>query len=165
MARSSEKFDSINQAMIYMEQAQRLCLLLLDEPGGDATADEYLEIIREKLADYQRKILHQIKYKLSSRQENTIRSVRGSMKQRPKTKRVISQDSSSDDSGIAPITIADIHVEQGIYSKIENHGAPSSSSAHIRRQGPKESKTKNKTSTFKKEHILLNDTIIEETYL
>ncbi|XP_021181348.3 uncharacterized protein LOC110369988 [Helicoverpa armigera] len=111
MARSSEKFEAIRQAVIYLEQAQRLCTLLLEEPGGDMTANEYLEVIREKLSDCQRKLVNQGGYKLPPRRESkTVRTAHKPLrKQRPKFEEV--QDSPTDNPGISAFTFVDVHAD------------------------------------------------------
>ncbi|XP_053625762.1 uncharacterized protein LOC128683825 [Plodia interpunctella] len=113
MARSSEKFEAIGQAIIYLEQAHRLCLLLIDEPAGDITANEYLEVIRDKLADCQRKLAKQGGYKLPPRAEsNSERPMRKVVrKNRPRFDSTAS-NSPSDIPGISPFTFADVHVEE-----------------------------------------------------
>ncbi|CAG4981208.1 unnamed protein product [Parnassius apollo] len=115
MARSSEKFEAIKQAVIYLEQAHRLCRLLLEEPAGDVTANEYLDVIRDKLTDCQRKLAKQVGYKLPPRMESySEHSVHSNMirKHRPKYEHIINQDSPSDSPGIAPFTFVDVHVER-----------------------------------------------------
>ncbi|KPJ15060.1 Protein MB21D2 [Papilio machaon] len=114
MARSSEKFEAIKQAVIYLEQAQRLCRLLLEEPAGDVTANEYLDVIREKLIDCQRKLAKQVGYKLPPRVESySDRSSNSHLirKHRPKYEHMINQDSPCDSPSIAPFTFVDVHVE------------------------------------------------------
>lgn len=104
MARSSEKFEAIKQSVIYLEQARRLCLLLLDEPGGDTTAKEYLSVIRDKLADCRRKL------KLSPR--NSHRSAQGlERRPRPKVEHIVKPTSPKEHHGITPFTFVDVHVE------------------------------------------------------
>ncbi|XP_068630103.1 uncharacterized protein [Battus philenor] len=114
MARSSEKFEAIKQAVIYLEQAQRLCRLLLEEPAGDVTANEYLDVIRDKLIDCQRKLAKQVGCKLPPRMESSSeRSVNTKMirKHRPKYEHIINQDSPRDGQSIAPFSFVDVHVE------------------------------------------------------
>lgn len=114
MARSSEKFEVIKQAVIYLEQAHRLCRLLLEEPAGDVTAKEYLDVIRDKLTDCQRKLAKQVAYKLPPRMESySDRSGNSHFirKHRPKYEHIINQDSPSEGPGIAPFTFVDVHVE------------------------------------------------------
>lgn len=110
MARSSENFEDIRQALIYLEQAQRLCMLLMEETPGDFTANEYLDIIRDKLADCQRKLVNQVGYKLTPRRDshverNAHKEIR---KQRPRFENMISQDSPTDSAGIPAFTFVDI---------------------------------------------------------
>lgn len=111
MARSSERFDSIRQAVIYLEQAQRLCTLLLEEPGGDNTANEYLDVIHDKLTDCQRKLVKQMN-KLPSRQESNLdrNMYRVARKQRPQFENH-NQPSPSDYPGIQPFSFVDVHVD------------------------------------------------------
>ncbi|XP_004924890.2 uncharacterized protein LOC114251553 [Bombyx mandarina] len=111
MARSSEKFEAVKQSIIYLEQAQRLCMLLLEEPAGDATANEYLDIIRDKLSDCQRKLAVQGRYILPHRKENKMdRSYNKPIrKHRPKFEQIVSQDSPVENHGISAFTFADIH--------------------------------------------------------
>ncbi|CAH2074037.1 unnamed protein product, partial [Iphiclides podalirius] len=114
MARSSEKFDVIKQAVIYLEQAHRLCRLLMDEPAGDVTANEYLDVIRDKLTDCQRKLAKQVVYKLPPRMDSySDRSGNSNLirKHRPRYEHIINQDSPNDTTGIAPFTFVDVHVE------------------------------------------------------
>lgn len=111
MARSSEKFEAIKQAIIYLEQAQRLSTLLKEEPTGEFTANEYLDVIRDKLADCQRKLVTQGGYKLPLRREGSERSV-----QRPIRKRNSRYDSNISDSpsesvGFSAFTFVDVHAE------------------------------------------------------
>ncbi|XP_045491283.1 uncharacterized protein LOC123691095 [Colias croceus] len=129
MARSSEKFDAIRQAVIYLEQARRLCILLRGEPAGEATANEYIHVIRDKLADCQRKLANQVGYKVSVREKrNHERSVHSNVmrKHRPKYEHIINQDSPTYNSGIAPFTFVDIHVDssanQDVKSFVEIEG-------------------------------------------
>lgn len=113
MARSSEKFDAIRQAVIYLEQARRLAVLLREEPAGETSAYEYDHIIRDKLADCQRKLANQVGYKVSVREND--RSVHANVmrKQRPRFEHIINnQDSPTDQSPTPPFTFVDIHVEQ-----------------------------------------------------
>lgn len=72
IARTSERFEAIKQAIIYLEQAHRLCLLLLDEPGADIIANEYLDVIRDKLSDCQRKLINQVGINLPPRRESYV---------------------------------------------------------------------------------------------
>ncbi|XP_013186570.2 uncharacterized protein LOC106131872 [Amyelois transitella] len=113
MARSSEKFEAIGQAIIYLEQAQRLCMLLMEEAVGDITANEYLDVIRDKLADCQRKLAKQGGYKLPPRTEsNSERPVRRIVrKSRPRFDSIVS-NSPIDNPGISPFTFADIHLDE-----------------------------------------------------
>lgn len=48
MAESSERLDASRQAIIYLEHANRLSVLLRDEPGGQGAGREFIAIIREK---------------------------------------------------------------------------------------------------------------------
>lgn len=115
MARSSEKFDALRQAIIYLEQAQRLGYLLREEPGGDITAREYLDIIRDKLADCQRKIVSQGGYKMPLREKSFLekKSPHANLirKQRPRYEHIVNQNSPTDGTSIAPLTFVDVHVE------------------------------------------------------
>lgn len=111
MARSSERFEAIRQALIYLEQAQRLCKLLLEEPGGDMTAKEYLDVVREKLIDCQRKLANQGGLKLPTRRESKLDRTQQKplRKQRPKFEEVT--DSPTDNPGISAFTFVDVHAE------------------------------------------------------
>ena len=111
MARSSERFEAIRQALIYLEQARRLCKLLLEEPGGDATATEYLDVIREKLIDCQRKLANQDGFRLPTRRESKLERTphKPTRKQRPKFEDV--HDSPTDNPGISAFTFVDVHTE------------------------------------------------------
>ncbi|XP_049867138.1 uncharacterized protein LOC126367593 [Pectinophora gossypiella] len=113
MARTSERFEAIKQAIIYLEQAQRLCVLLMDDPGGDITANEYLDIIREKLADCQRKLVNQGGFKLPPRRESQVdRPIQKPIrKMRPKYQHIVSQDSPTDTTGAPAFTFVDVHIE------------------------------------------------------
>ncbi|CAD0196763.1 unnamed protein product [Chrysodeixis includens] len=117
MARSSERFDSIRQALIYLEQAQRLCTLLLEEPGGDNTANEYLDVIHDKLTDCKRKLVKQLN-KLPSRQDSNLdRNVyRVTRKQRPRFDDH-NQHSPSEHAGIQPFSFVDVHVDGSGHSE------------------------------------------------
>ncbi|KAJ2952781.1 hypothetical protein O0L34_g7141 [Tuta absoluta] len=113
MARSSERFDAIKQAVIYLEQAQRLCILLLDEPGGDFTANGFFEVIRDKLADCQRKIINQGGFKLPPRRESQVdRVAKKPMRMKPLHRHIMSsdQDSPTDTPGAPAFTFVDVHV-------------------------------------------------------
>lgn len=118
MARSSEKFDAIRQAVIYLEQAQRLCTLLLEEPAGETTGNEYLDVIRDKLADCQRKLVTQGGFKLPPRRESYLdRSVHNAVRrQRPKFEHIVNQDSPTptENHGISAFTFVDVHVENSV---------------------------------------------------
>ncbi|CAH2086525.1 unnamed protein product [Euphydryas editha] len=113
MARSSEKYDSLRQAVIYLEQAQRLSYLLREEPAGDIAAYEYLEVIRDKLADCRRKLVNQGGYKLPLREKTNIKhSVSNTnlmRKHRPRYEHIVNQDAS--DAGSLPLSFAEVHVE------------------------------------------------------
>jgi hypothetical protein len=113
MARSSEKFDAIRQAVIYLEQAQRLCVLLKEEPAGEMTADDYLEVIRDKLVDCQRKLVTQVGYKLPPRRESKPDRmfIKPTPKFRPRYENISNQDSPSEVSGFSPFTFVEIHAE------------------------------------------------------
>lgn len=111
MARSSERFDAIRQALIFLEQAQRLCKLLLQEPGGDMTANEYLDVVRDKLTDCQRKLANQGGYKLPTRRETKLeRNQQKPLRnKRPKFEKV--HDSPTDNPGISAFSFVDVHAE------------------------------------------------------
>lgn len=113
MARSSEKFEAIKQAVIYLEQAHRLCLLLLEEPSGETSAKEYLDVIRDKLNDCQRKLVNQGGFKLPPRRESSVNRMQQLpiRKQRPKYKNIISQDSPTAEAGISAFTFVDVHID------------------------------------------------------
>ncbi|KAJ8725616.1 hypothetical protein PYW08_003799 [Mythimna loreyi] len=108
MARSSEKFEAIRQALIYQEQAQRLCKLLLEEPGGDMTANEYLDVVHEKLIDCQRKLANQGGLKLPTRKESKLDRTQQKppRKQRPKFEEIT--DSPPENPGISAFTFIDV---------------------------------------------------------
>lgn len=110
MARSSERFDAIPQALIFLEQAQRLCKLLLEEPGGDMTANEYLDVVHDKLTDCQRKLANQGGLRLPTRRDNKHeRSQQKPVrKHRPKFEEV--HDSPTDSPSISAFTFVDVHV-------------------------------------------------------
>lgn len=126
MARSSEKFEALRQAVIYLEQAQRLCILLREEPAGDATSSEYLNVIRDKLADCQRKLANQGGFKLPTRGESVVdRSVqpRPLRKHRPKYEHIVNQDSPTDNFGNTTFSFVDVHVEHHKHEiKLEDVG-------------------------------------------
>lgn len=115
MARYSEKFEATKQAVIYLEQAQRLSKLLQEEPGGDTTANEYIDIIRDDLAECHRKLINQSGYKLPNRRESTrdinrrLSEIKPTGRQRPKFSNLVNQDSPTDSPGIAPFTFVDVH--------------------------------------------------------
>lgn len=118
MARSSEKFEAIRQAIIYLEQAQRLCVLLMEEPGGDANGHEYLDVIRDKLADCQRKLVNQKGIILPLRKatsthnnNNTDRLVQNIQRQRPKVEHIVNQDSPTENKGIQAFSFVDVQGE------------------------------------------------------
>lgn len=111
MARSSEMYEAIKQAVIYLEQAQRLCTLLLEEPGGDITANEFLDVVRDKLADCQRKLVNQGGFKLPRRESQIERSaMRPARKMRPKYENIVSH-SPTENPGISAFTFVDVHVD------------------------------------------------------
>ncbi|XP_022819424.1 uncharacterized protein LOC111351635 [Spodoptera litura] len=116
MARSSEKFEAIRQALIYLEHAQRLCILLSEEPGSDSTAKEYLRVIREKLVDCQRKLVQQ-SYLPQKPEINRNRKPQRHRKQRPKFEDI--PDSSADSPGIPAFTFVDVHVENSTYDHMK----------------------------------------------
>lgn len=116
MARSSEKFEAIRQALIYLEHAQRLCILLSEEPGSDSTAKEYLRVIREKLVDCQRKLVQQ-SYLPQRPEINRNRKPQRHRKQRPKFEDI--PDSSADSPGIPAFTFVDVHVENSTYDHMK----------------------------------------------
>ncbi|XP_026495059.2 uncharacterized protein LOC113399952 [Vanessa tameamea] len=124
MARSSEKFDSLRQAVIYLEQAQRLSYLLREEPG-DSTAYEYLDVITDKLADCRRKLVNQGGYKLPPREKSNLQHSASNSnlmrKHRPRYEHIINQDSSSDACSIHPFTFADVHVENVIIQETKKY--------------------------------------------
>lgn len=113
MARSSEKFEALRQAVIYLEQAQRLSLLLKEEPAGEYSANEYLEVIREKLVDCQTKLVTQGGYKLPPRRESFVeRSVhRPILINRPRYENISSQESPGDGAGFSAFTFVEVHAE------------------------------------------------------
>lgn len=119
MARSSEKFDATKQAVIYLEQAQRLCILLLEEPSGETTGNEYLDVIRDKLADCQRKLVTLGGFKLPPRKESYVdRSAQQTVirRQRPKFEHIVNQESPtpSELHGISAFTFVDVHIENSV---------------------------------------------------
>lgn len=114
MARSSEKFQAIKQAVIYLEQAQRLCILLKDEPGNDIMSNEFQDIIQDKLVDCQRKLVNQSGFKLPPRESQIERSPMKPIKKvRPRYQQIVAQtsDSPTDHTGISAFTFVDVHVE------------------------------------------------------
>ncbi|CAG9096631.1 unnamed protein product [Plutella xylostella] len=109
MARSSERFESIRQALIYLEHAQLLCHLLLDEAAGEMTANEYLDVIRDKLADCQRKLVNQGGFNLPERKERPVsRNNLPVRKQRPRYPNIVNQDSPTD-LRTSSFTFVDVH--------------------------------------------------------
>lgn len=111
MARSSERFEAIKQAVIYLEQTQRLCTLLLEEPGGDSTANDYLDVVRDKLADCQRKLVNQGGFKLPRRESQVDRAaMRPFRKLRPKYENIVSH-SPTDNPGVSAFTFVDVHID------------------------------------------------------
>ncbi|XP_050664292.1 uncharacterized protein LOC126964972 [Leptidea sinapis] len=124
MARSSEKFGTIRQAVIYLEQAKRLCILLSEEPAGDVTAHEYLDVIRDKLADCQRMLAKQVGYKVSVRDKLSHDRITDSnviRKHRPKYEHIMSQDSPTESIGIAPFTFVDVHSDNTKKSNVKSY--------------------------------------------
>lgn len=115
MARSSEKFQAIKQANIYLEQAQRLCILLQEEPGGDLNSSEYMDVIRDKLADCQRALVNQGGFKLPPRRDSQIVAERSPTvvknKMRPRYEHIVAQDSPTEISSYSAFTFADVHIE------------------------------------------------------
>ncbi|XP_045785151.1 uncharacterized protein LOC123880848 [Maniola jurtina] len=121
MARSSEKFDALNQAVIYLEQARRLCYLLREEPAGDGTAKEYLDVIRDKLSDCQRKLVNLGGYRLPPREKaHTERNLPPNLnrKHRPKCEHIINQDSPSEGGRFH---FADIHLENNFNQEMKKY--------------------------------------------
>lgn len=118
MARSSEKFDAIKQAVIYLEQAHRLCTLLLEEPAGETNGNEYLTVIRDKLADCQRKLVTQGGFKLPPRKESYLDRTHHNAirRQRPKIEHIVSQNSPSPSElhGMSAFTFVDVHSENTV---------------------------------------------------
>lgn len=124
MARSSEKFEAIRQAIIYLEQAQRLCILLLDEPGAESNANGYLDVVRDKLSDCQRKLVQQGGYKLPPRLENPERpALKIIRKPRQRFENIMNQDSPIDNQSIPAFTFVDVHAENSNYinGKLNNN--------------------------------------------
>ncbi|XP_072943942.1 uncharacterized protein [Epargyreus clarus] len=122
MARSSEKFEALRQAVIYLEQAQRLCYLLRDEPAGELNAIEYLDVIRDKLADCQRKLVNQGGFKLPTRGENSVdrsNQPKPIRKQRPKYENIVSQDSPTENFGNSSFTFVEVHVEHASKQEVK----------------------------------------------
>lgn len=114
MARSSEKFEAINQAVIYLEQAQRLCVLLKEEPGTDSKTNEFQYIIRDKLADCQRKLVNQSGFNLPPRENQVERTaIKPIKKIRPKYQQIVdhASDAPTEHTGISAFTFVDIHVQ------------------------------------------------------
>lgn len=140
MARSSEKFESIKQAVIYLEQAQRLCILLLEEASGETSANEYLDVIRDKLTDCQRKLVNQGGYKLPSRRENSPNRAQQMpiRKQRPNYKNIISQDSPTAEAGISAFTFVDVHIESDTSEITKNNGVKFNTSSINDEEGSEE---------------------------
>lgn len=114
MARSSEKFEAIKQAVIYLEQAQRLCILLKEEPGHDDNANQFMDVIQDKLADCQRKLVNQSGFKLPPRESQIERSVVKPIKKvRPRYQQIVAQasDSPTENAGISVFSFVDVHAE------------------------------------------------------
>lgn len=122
MARSSEKFEALRQAVIYLEQAHRLCILLKEEPAGDLTANDYLHVIREKLADCQRKLVQESRYKIAKREKRYSERVlptQNIRKHRPRYEHINNQDSPTDSINATPFTFVDVHVDRGSTQNIK----------------------------------------------
>lgn len=114
MARSSEKFEAIKQAVIYLEQAQRLCILLKEEPGHEDNANEFQDVIQDKLADCQRKLVNQSGFKLPPRESQIERSpMKPIIKVRPRYQQIVAQvsESPTENTGISEFTFVDVHTE------------------------------------------------------
>lgn len=116
MARSSEKFDAIKQVIIYLEQAQRLCIILQYQPGYIDDANKLLEVVRDKLADCQRKLVKQSGFKLPHRESQIERSpMRPIVRIRPKYPEIVAQaspqNSPLEHDGTSAFTFVDVHVE------------------------------------------------------
>lgn len=111
MSRMSERFDAMKQAVIYLEQAERLCMLLQEESCGEASAIDYLEAISEKLHECRQKLINQSRIRLRRQKEKQqdAEQVRGFQKQRPKYIQMISSESSMEASGISHFTQVDVH--------------------------------------------------------
>lgn len=116
MARFSEKYEAIKQAVIYLKQAQRLSILLKEEPGGDTTANDYLEQIRDDLANCHRMLINKSGYKIPNRRESKPRDIMRHSeskpipnRSRPKTLNIPNQDSPTDCHGISAFTFVDVH--------------------------------------------------------
>ncbi|KAG7307218.1 hypothetical protein JYU34_007374 [Plutella xylostella] len=105
MARSSERFESIRQALIYLEHAQLLCHLLLDEAAGEMKPNEYLDVIRDKLADCQRKLVNQGGLNFPERKERPNLPVRNQHQRYPN---IVNQDSPTDPR-TSSFTFVDVH--------------------------------------------------------
>lgn len=122
MARSSEKFEAIKQAVIYLEQAHRLCILLREQPGYHDNASEFLDVIQDKLADCNRKLVNQSGYNLPRRESQIERSaVKPISKVRPRYQQTVTQvsESPTEQAGISVFTFVDVHAENlGESSKI-----------------------------------------------
>lgn len=108
MARSSEKFEAIQQAVIYLDQAHRLCILLREQPGHHENANEFLDVVRDKLADCQRKMVNQRGHNLPPRESQIERSA-----VRPRYQQIVAQvnESPTEQAGISVFTFVDVHAE------------------------------------------------------
>ncbi|OWR52954.1 hypothetical protein KGM_205074 [Danaus plexippus plexippus] len=112
MARSSEKFEALRQAVIYLEQAQRLCYLLMEEASGELSAKEFLDIIRDKLSDCQQKLVNQEGYKFSIVEKNNAERKMASdiiRKRRPRCEHILNLASPMEGSSNTPVTFAEVH--------------------------------------------------------
>lgn len=118
MARYSEKFEAINQAVIYLEQAQRLCKLLLEEASAETTANEYLDVIRDDLAECHRKLINQSGYLLPNRRESKPRDINRGLesiiRKRSRYVETDNQNSPIDAPGISAFTFTDMPSTSGI---------------------------------------------------
>ncbi|CAH0406521.1 unnamed protein product [Chilo suppressalis] len=110
MARSSQKFDAIRQAVIYLEQSQRLCLLLKEEPAGESNATKFLDVIRDLLVDCQRKLVTQVGYKLPPRRDSSADWTSKPVINKTSKKNAI-QDAPIEASGFSAFTFVDVHID------------------------------------------------------
>ncbi|GBP10938.1 hypothetical protein EVAR_5501_1 [Eumeta japonica] len=108
MARCSEKFEVTNQALIYLEHAQRLCKLLLLEPAGEIAAREHMDTIQEMIATLQRKLVHRSGYNLLTKPK--AKAPPHLLTRQGSTNHTNGQDSSRDADSAAAFTFVQVDV-------------------------------------------------------